>query len=49
MDDALGLFIGDSHDWLTIEHHTGMDAVSSTYQQLVSGVMRPEVGNILSF
>ena len=49
MDDALGLFIGDSHDWLTIEHHTGMDAVSSIYQQLVSGVMRPEVGNILSF
>ena len=49
IDDALGLFTGDSHDWLTIEHHTGVDAVSSTYQQLVSGVMRPEVGNILSF
>jgi hypothetical protein len=49
MDDALGLFIGDSRDWLTIEHHTGTDAVSSTYQQLVTGSMRPEVGNILSF
>lgn len=49
MGDALELFIGDTHDWLTIEYSVGAQAVSQTYDRLVSGAVRPDVGNILSF
>ena len=47
--EGLELFIGDTHDWLTVEHSVGAEAVSKTYDRLVSGAVRPEVGNILSF
>ena len=34
--------------WLRVEHHTGADAVSATYQQVLGGKGDPRVGHILS-
>lgn len=49
IDSALTTFIEGSKQWLTTDHQRGPDAVSDTYLQLVSGRVRPETGNILSF
>ena len=49
MDSALAEFVADSHRWLHIEHGRGEDAVTTVYNELVSGNIRPEAGNILSY
>lgn len=46
---ALSLFLDDSTRWLNIEHSRGADAVEQTYNDLVQGHVRPDVGHILSF
>lgn len=42
-------FIGDAHAWLRIDYSHGEDAVSKVYEQLVGGLVRPEVGHVLAF
>jgi hypothetical protein len=42
-------FIGDAHAWLHIDYSHGEDAVSKVYEQLVGGLVRPEVGHVLAF
>lgn len=35
--------------WLELEEHTGVDAITSAYQSVLSGASRPDVGHILQF
>jgi Protein of unknown function (DUF2855) len=49
MDSALAEFVSDSPRWLHIEHGRGAEAVTTIYNELVSGNIRPEAGNILSY
>ena len=36
-------------DWLSIEEHSGVDAITDAYQSVLSGESRPDVGHILTF
>jgi hypothetical protein len=48
-ENAFESFAPTTTGWLTIEEHTGVDAISAAYQSVLSGESRPDVGHILQF
>lgn len=42
-------FAPTTEGWLTLEEHTGLDAIAKAYQAVLAGDSRPDVGHILQF
>jgi hypothetical protein len=45
---ALGVFLDESTNWMSIAHSAGADAVEAVYQATVTGSADPSQGNILA-
>jgi hypothetical protein len=48
-DAAWETFAPTTESWLTLEEHTGLEAIEATYQAVLAGESRPDVGHILEF
>lgn len=48
MGTALSVFMTDARRWLTLNEHTGPDAVLAAWEALVSGQVHPADGHVLS-